>query len=88
MTNKHVLDLIRKRFDTQGQFCAAAGWPTSKLSKLLSEKQSWKDDDLLTASRLLGCSMPTLFRLIHGTEVAGTQDEDSYTVRSFGPNPS
>lgn len=38
--------MIKERYGTQVQLAAHLGWQCSKVSKLLSGKQSWTDDDI------------------------------------------
>ena len=87
MNNEKARTWIREKFGTQSNLATKAGWPHTKVSKLLSGKQSWTEDDIERVSDLTGDSPVKLGKLLRGRPVNTLDTYGYHAIRSWGPEP-
>ena len=76
---------IKEKFTNQYALADKLGWQRSKVSKLLTGRQEWSEDDVLEVAKLTGSSPVTLSRILRGKDIIGDPYQYNY-VRSWGPD--
>lgn len=75
---------IKDKFQNQYELADKLGWQRSKVSKLLTGRQEWTEDDILQVAELTKSSPVTLSRILRGKDIIGDSTPYSY-IRSWGP---
>ena len=84
MPRNEQQDWVKEHFGSQYRLADELGWQRSKVSKLLTGKQEWTEDDILAVAALTASSPVTLSRLFRGREMLDNEYSYSY-IRSWGP---
>ena len=78
---------IKDTFASQYALADKLGWQRSKVSKLLTGRQKWSEDDIFQVAELTGISPVAISRILRGKEMAA--DVYNYnSIQSWGPNPN